>query len=92
MKLWRSQKKFSLLLPGGGSDTSSHIWVGNILTRISDLKIGDKSVEDMHRLCSCVSRAHGSLPEVDTQWVRTKISPFNSPSTGFCASIFKDHG
>jgi hypothetical protein len=51
------------------------------LTRISDLKIGDKSVEDMHRLCSCVSRAHGSLPEVDTQWVRTKISPFNFPST-----------
>ena len=61
-------------------------------TRISDLKIGDKSVEDMRRLCSCVNRAHGSLPEVDTQWVRAKISPFNFRSTGFCASIFKDRG
>jgi hypothetical protein len=28
----------------------------------------------------------------DTQWVRAKISPFNSRSTGFCASIFKDRG
>ncbi len=28
------------------------------------MKIGDKGVEDMHRLCSCVSRAHGSLQEV----------------------------
>jgi hypothetical protein len=63
-----------------------------ILTRISDFKIDDKSVEDMRCLCSCVNRAHGNLPEVDTQWVRAKISPFISPSTGFCASIFKDHG
>ncbi len=29
--------------------------------------------------------------EVDTQWVTTKISLFNSRSTGFCVSIFKDH-
>ena len=46
----------------------------------------------MHRLCSFVNRVQGSLPEVDTQWMRAKISPFNSPSTGFCASIFKDRG
>ena len=63
-----------------------------IKARISDLKLGDKGVEDMHRLCSCVNRAQGSLPEVDTQWVRAKISPFNSPSTVFCASVFKEHG
>src|ERR1035437_9643751 len=36
-------------------------------SRISDLKIGDNDVEDRHRLRSCVSRAHGNLPEVDTQ-------------------------
>ena len=46
----------------------------------------------MHRLCSFVNRVQGSLPEVDTQWMRAKISPFNSPSTGFCTSIFKDRG
>ena len=56
------------------------------------MKLGNKSVEDMHRLCSCVNRVQGSLPEVDPQWMRAKISPFNSPSTGFCASIFKDRG
>ena len=66
--------------------------VGQELARIFDLKLGDKGVEDMHRLCSCVNRAQGSLREVDTQWVRAKISPFNSPSTGFCASIFKGRG
>ena len=60
--------------------------------RISDLKLGDKGVEDIRRLCSCVNQALGSLSEVDTQWVRAKISPFNSPSTGFCASISKDRG
>jgi hypothetical protein len=59
---------------------------------ISDLQIGDQSIEDMHRLCSYGNRAQETLPEVDTQWVRFKISPFNSPSTGFCASIFKHHG
>src|SRR3989442_944844 len=61
-------------------------------SRIFDLKLGDKGVEDMRCLCSCVKQARGSLPEVNTQWVRAKISPFNSPSTGFCASIFKDRG
>jgi len=30
------------------------------LSPISDLKIGDKSVEDMHRRYSCVNRAQGS--------------------------------
>ena len=63
-----------------------------ILTWISDLKLGDKGVEDMRRLCSCVNQAQGSLPEVDTQWVRAKISLFHSRSTGFCASLFKDRG
>lgn len=27
----------------------------NILARISDLKLGDKGVEDIRRLCSCVN-------------------------------------
>ncbi len=39
-------------------------------TRISDLKVGEKSVEDIRCLCSCVNQAQGSLLEVDTQWVR----------------------
>ena len=30
------------------------------LSPISDLKIGDKSVKDMHRLDSCVNQAQGS--------------------------------
>jgi len=47
------------------------------LTRISDLKIGDNNVEDVHRLCSCMNRARRSLPEADTQQVRAKIDPFN---------------
>lgn len=34
-------------------------------TRIFDLKLGDKGVEDMRCLCSCVNRAQGSLPEAD---------------------------
>ncbi len=44
----------------------------------------------MDHLCSCVSRAQGSLPEVGTHRVRAKISPFNFLSTGFCAPIFND--
>ncbi len=51
-----------------------------VSTRISDLNLGDKSVEDMHRLRSRVSRVRKSLPKLD------------SPSTGFCASIFKNRG
>jgi hypothetical protein len=47
---------------------------------ISDSKIDNKSVEDMRFLCSCVNRAHGSLPEMDAQWVRAKISPFGHPT------------
>ena len=35
--------------------------------------------------CLPVRRGGGSLQEVDAQWVRTEISPFKSPSTGFCA-------
>ena len=50
---------------------------------ISDLKLGDKVVEDMHRLCSCVDQAHGSLAEVDTQWVIARIRLFNFRSAGF---------
>ena len=42
----------------------------SIIARISDLKISDEAVEDVHRLCSCVIRAQGNLQEVDTQWVR----------------------
>ncbi len=68
------------------------IKVRTYLVQISDLKLGDKRVEDMRWLCSCVHRAYGSLPEVDTQWVRARISPFNPRSIGFCASIFKDRG
>ncbi len=33
---------------------------------ISDLKLGDKGVEDVRCLCSCVNRAQGNLAEVDT--------------------------
>ena len=47
-----------------------------ILARISDLKLGDKGVEDTRCLYSCVNQAQGSPPRrVDTQWVRAKISP-----------------
>ena len=63
-----------------------------VLARISDLKVGDNAVEDIRSLCSCVKQAQASLLEVDTQWVRAKISLFNSRSTGSCASIFKDRG
>ncbi len=51
------------------------------LARISDLKVGNNAVQDIHRLCLCANRTHGSLPEVDIQWVRAKISFFNSRST-----------
>lgn len=56
VRLGRNQEELSLLFPGRVIGYHFAHLGGKLLSRIPDLKIGDKSLEGMHRLCSCVSR------------------------------------
>ena len=62
---------------------------GSDLTRISDLNARSEPSDVRHHQYSCGCESDDDAPEVKTQWVIHKISPFSSPSTLRSGSISK---
>src|SRR5712692_920660 len=49
-----------------------------IQTPIPNLKLGDKGLENLRSLYSCMNQAQGSHLEVDTECLGAQMGPFNS--------------
>src|SRR5438093_13630701 len=61
----------------------------NLLSRISILNLVPKSSDRRRHQYSCGFERDEDTPEVSTQWVRYKTSPFSSPSTALSRLISK---